>query len=68
MGLLKCKEWLSRLVTKEVHSGRDVSFWKDVWCDNVPLKVIYLKLVMIKMLLSRIWWYKENGAWSLEEI
>uniref|UniRef100_I1NQW5 Reverse transcriptase zinc-binding domain-containing protein n=1 Tax=Oryza glaberrima TaxID=4538 RepID=I1NQW5_ORYGL len=47
MGLLKCKGWLSRLVTKEVHSGRDVSFWKDVWCDNIPLKVRFPDLFEI---------------------
>lgn len=43
-GLQACKSWLSRLVTKKIHDGRDVSFWNDVWYGDVALKVKFPEL------------------------
>lgn len=38
-GLHNCKSWMSKIVTKEVHNGCGVKFWKDLWLGDTSLKV-----------------------------
>nr|ABB46783.1 hypothetical protein LOC_Os10g06790 [Oryza sativa Japonica Group] len=51
----------------EVHNGRNAFFWKDVWCDRVPLKVLFPDLYEISYdqgaTVNDLY---EGGGWKLD--
>jgi hypothetical protein len=45
-------------VRYEVGYGSKVLFWRDVWCGELPLKILFLELFTIAC--GKDAWVKEN--------